>query len=368
MTEFSITSRAPVIRQSVDTFHERLDTEGEQYSITAGVGFDKASFTIRGGAEYLRAWFGAGLARDIVFTAPDGGRAWEGYVHKLTLTIGASTRVRSLDALANRIIYVYRPLDTSASPPTTGAQTSTTVNDTTSQAQYGIKTATISGGEKTSGAATAEAAKELAQAARIWEDGSDRLGGSSEPQLRIECSGYAWMLDWFNYASASSGTATRTALVQAIATADPNGILSNDYHLVGTNSDTVEAYRDGSRPGWKLIQDVGQADASGYRWVAGVYERRLLSYKRAEGLDSSDDLLSTNQHGVITRNIYDAGERFYDQSGRELQPWQIRPDRLLKTTGVSNTPQYVEQVTFSAPTGLEVRSTDANPLRQAVIL
>ena len=135
---FSIIARAPVIRQDVDTFHERLATENDSYTITADVGFDKASFTVRGNPEYLRAWFRAGLARDITITASDGRQAWQGFVNRMSLTIGASRRVRSLGDLANRIYYVYTALDTSTTPPTAGAQTTSTSNDTDSQAIYGI--------------------------------------------------------------------------------------------------------------------------------------------------------------------------------------------------------------------------------------
>lgn len=364
-SEFAITARAPVIRQGIDTFSTRLDTEDEKFTITAGVGFDKASFDLRGSVEDLRAWFRGGLARDVVFRAPDSSRVWEGYVSRLTLVIGASTRVQSLDQLANRIFYVYRPLDTSDAPPGVGAQTSLTTNNAFSQAQFGVKTMTISGGEKTAAAATAEAAALLAEMSHLWEDGSERFSGSSEPALRVEMLGYAHMLNWNNYSASGAGTVTRSALVQAIVVADPNGILSSDYTNVAANGETVEQYRDGSRPSWGLIQDVGQAGSS-YRWVAGVYEGRRLHYKQAEGLDAGGDLLGGNRYEVITRNLYDPGERFFDRAGRELLPWQIRPDRLLRTTGLSAAPQYIEQVTFSTPRGLEVRSTDANPLRQVV--
>jgi hypothetical protein len=363
---FSIIARAPVIRQGIDTFHERLATENESYSITDIIGFDRASFSVRGSPEYLRAWFRAGLARDITITATDGRQAWQGYINGLSLTIGASRRVRSLNALANRIYYVYTALDTATTPPTAGAQTTITQNDTTSQANYGIKTTTVSGGERTSSAATTDTAATLADAARIWEDGSDRFRGGGDPELRFDLLGYAHMLDWFNYSNAGGGTIDRDALIKLIVADDPNSILSTDMTRVDANTEEVEQYREGSRSAWSMIQEVGQAGANSARWVAGVYENRKLTYKQAEGLDSTGDELTANKHSVITRSLYDAGERFFDRAGRELQTWQIRPDRLVMTTGLSKEPQYVEQVSFSAPVGLEIKSKDANPLRNFV--
>lgn len=365
---FSIIARAPVIRQSVDSFHERFYTEDEGYTVTAGIGFDKASFTLRGDVEYLRAWFRAGLARDVTLTAPDGFQAWRGFINNMQLTVGSARRIRSLSNLANRIYYVYTPLDSSSTPPEAGAQTTITNNDTTSQAQYGVKTETISGGEKTAAAAATEAATALTQMSRVWEDGSDSFRGGGEPSLKIDMMGYAHMMDWFNYSNAGGGTIARDALIKLIVAADPNAILSMSYINVDSNSDTVEQYRDGDRSSWSLIQNVGQAGPGDVRWVAGVYENLRLHYKQAEGIDSNGDALAANKYSIITRSLYDAGERFFDRGGRELRPWQIRPDRLVRTTGLSRDPQYIEQVTFSAPVGLEIRSTDANPLRGVVIV
>ena len=365
---FSISARAPVIFQDDNSFYERLDVEKEGYSITFDVGFDKASFILRGNTEYLRAWFKAGLVRDVVWIAPDGRKAWNGYVNKMTMTIGASRRTRSLADLANRIYYVYTVLDTSTSPPTAGEQTTITSNDTDSQDVYGIKAATISGGETAAATATTNAAALLDKRARVWEDGSDSFGSSGAPSLKIDMLGYAWMMDWFNYSNSSSGTVTRDALIKLIAAADPNGILSTDYTNVDANSDTLRQYHNGDRTAWSLIKKDCNAGTGGVRWVAGTYEDRKLHYKQAEGIDSNGDELSGNKHTVITRSIYDAGERFFDAAGRELRPWHIRPDRLVRTTGLSRDPQYIKQVTYSAPVGLEIRSTDSNPFRQMVIV
>ena len=365
---FTVSARAPFIAQADDTFHARLDVESESYTISAQVGFDKASFTMRGDVEYLRAWFRAGLVRDITFTAPDGRLAWQGYVNQMTLTIGASRRTRSLSNLANRIYYVYAALDAGTTPPTAGPQAISTGNDTDSQDIYGIKTETISAGEQTASAATSDAAMILAQRAKVWEDGSDSFKGGGEPSLKIDMLGYNWIMDWFNYSNAGGGTIDRDALIKLIVAGDPNSILSTDYTNVDSNTDEVEQYRDGGRSSWSLINEVGRAGPNNARWVAGVYEGRKLHYKQAEGLDIDGDQLTANKHSLITRSLYDAGERFFDQAGRELRPWQIRPDRLARTTGLSRDPQYIEQVTYSAPVGLEIRSTDANPLRGIVLV
>ena len=176
------------------------------------------------------------------------------------------------------------------------------------------------------------------------------------------------MLDWLNYSNAGGGTIDRDALIKLIIAADPNSVLSTDLTRIDANPEEVEQYRDGSRASWSLTQEIGQAGANSARWVAGVFENRKMIYKQSEGVDSTGAELTANKHSIITRSIYDVGERFFDRAGRELQPWQIRPDRLVLTTGLSRAPQYVEQVSFSAPVGLEIKSKDANPLRNFVRL
>lgn len=364
MSDFSIVARAPITQQADDSFSDRLQTEGERFTITAGVGFDQAGVTIRGSEEYLLKWFRSGLARDVVWRGDNGRRAWEGYVAGLTLTIGSSQRRRTLAGMANRLLYSYAELDTSTNPPQAKGKLLLTLDDADSQAIYPIKMAAVSGGQRTSAAAATAAASELEQAARIAEDGSDAIGGGEAPSLQIDMRGYAWMLEWALYRQVvSSGTIGRSDLIKAIVAADPNGVLSADLSGVATNSELRERYQEDPKPSWGLIQEIAEeGGSSGRRWVAGVYERRRLIYKEAETVDSRGYPLS-DEFGVITRSLHDGGERFFERNGREVEPWELRPDRLVLTHGLSKRPEYIQQVVYDAPYGLQLRATDANPLR-----
>lgn len=364
---FTITARAP-ITQASNGFFDTLATEAESYTITANVGFDSASFAISGDAAYLLDWYRDGLARDIVWKAPDNSIAWNGFVNNLTISIGGSRRARGLGNFANRVHYIYTTLDTSTSPPTAGAQAIITSNSTVGQENYPIKALSVSGGQKTTAAATLAAATELARRVKIVEEGSDSIGASTPATLRVDMLGYAWLLNWSLYRQvSSSGTTTRSALLQTIAGADDNSILSSDYSNVETNSETTAAYIPDYTPSWSLIQEIANEGGAGdYRWVAGVYEDRQLHYKQAEGVDDLGNPLAANSHGIITRSLYDAGERYFD-AGQELAPWELRPDRLLNVGGLSNQAEYIQQVAYNAPYGVQLRAVDGNPLRGVLV-
>ena len=293
---------------------------------------------------------------------------WNGFVERMTLSIGGVTRTRSISGLGNRIILVYTPLDTSVNPPKAGAQTTITKNDTTSQGNYGIKSITISGGEVTAATADDYAFARLTDLAYIRESEIQTVGSSSPPVLKVELRGYAHMLDWVNYTQvAVSGTDNANVILNAILAADANSIPSVSTVDIDANTLAIEKYQDGKTPSWKLIQQIaeigGETGSVGERWVAGLYVGRRMIYKQAEGLDSQGNQLTTNKHLLLTRHMYDGGERIFDESNREILPWEVLPDRLSRIVGQPGRAQYIEMVKYVAPWNLQLTGTDAiNPL------
>ncbi len=282
--------------------------------------------------------------------------------------MGGVTRTRSIGGLANRVILVYVPLDTSTNPPQAGAQTTITKNDTTSQTQYGVKTIVISGGEVSAATADDHAISRLTDLAFIRESETQIVGGSSPPVLKVELKGYAHMLDWANYTQvAVTTTDNANTIINAILAADPNSIPNTTTVDIDTNTLQIEKYHDGKTPAWKLIQKIaetgGETGGVGERWVAGLYTGRRLIYKLAEGLDSRGAQLSTNKHLLLTRHMFDGGDRIFDEANREIFPWEVLPDRLSKIVGQPGRAQYIEMVKYTAPWNLQLTGTDAlNPL------
>lgn len=362
--KMSIEVLAPLVKQSVDSFSETPKTEAESYTITDGIGFDVANFTIEGSLEYLDNWFTNGLLRDVTWLAPDGGIAWEGYVSKMLFTHGNETQTKTIDVMANRVLYLYKPLDTSTNPPRVGAQTPITKNDTVSQSDYGIKTAIFEGGECTAATADDQALAELTRLSYIPRGRTGTSRGGKEPSLKLELKGYAHTGNWWTYTQ-TTDTTTDDAdnIILLVLAADPNGWLSTSDVNVDTNTLAVEKYWDGKQLGWKVVQTIAgrgrEVGGEGFPWTVGVYERRRTTYKASEGVDSNGNQLTTNQHLTITHHITDKSDVYLDDAGDIVRPWQLRPDRLLFTSGVSGPPLVVRQVRFTAPDTVQYAGDDA---------
>lgn len=359
----SINAYSPVIHASDEAFHELLQTEKEGYTITDGIGYDAASFILTGPLDYLVHWFEHGLIRDVVWKTPTGGTAWNGYVSRLVFTVSGNTRTEAIAGMRNRILYIYTPLDTTKNPPEAGAQTTITKNDTSSQDRYGIKVGVISGGECTAATADDVALAALAALKDTRQGETIAVGAGKIPSLKVEMRGYGHMANWYYYTqTASSGTSNANTIIGLVLAADPNGVLSSVATNIDTCATAIEQYWDGKQLGWKIIQDITgrgyETGGIGYRWSVGVYEGRKATYKQSEAVDSNEVPLSTNKHLILHRQIHDAGDSILDDAGKEVMPWEMRPDRLIYTEGIPGRPMYIEQVKFTAPFKVSLSGTD----------
>lgn len=362
MAFFSINAFAPIIQQPNNSFHERLanNLSGESYAISVERGFETAAFSLHGDIEYLRQWFDNGLVRDIAFIGPDGKLAWEGFVNTMTLSFGGTNLSHGLDRMGNRIIYTYTPLNTGVNPPTEGTETTITKNDTGSQSIYGIKLATLTAEKATpTTAADTAALTELTRRAYPQRGQSSRTGASRDPTLRVDLRGNAFMADWYNYAQvAASGTDTATAIIKLVLAADPNSVLSTDDRNIETNSEATEKYWEDT-PAWKVIRIiVNRGETSGgigIPWAGGVYEDRRMTFKIAERLDVNDNPISTNQFQRIFHTP--SLDIFSDESGAEVPPWHLRPDRIAITESLG-TAMYVRRVNFTPPINVTLSGED----------
>lgn len=363
MAQLSINAYAPIIRQSFDSYQERLQYEKEQFTTTEGVGFDKASFILKGSRDYLTDWFYSGLARHIEWMGPHGGMAYEGFVNRTQLTLGGSTSTRTLDGMANRILYVYTPLDTAEDPPTAEAQTVITENDTRSQTQWGIKTVLVSGNECPAATAADQALRELYMRKHIAKTETVAVGAGKQTQLKVEMLGYAYAGNWYTYSDVvSTGTAAADAMIALILATDPNSILSTDDRDIDACATAIDKYSDGKRGGWKMVQDIAsrglETGGIGFPWSVGVYEGRRVVYKAMEYIDDDDVPLTTNKHLALHRQVDDAADTILDDAGREVYPWLVRPDRLLYKTGVPGRPIVAQQVRYTSPGKVVINGTD----------
>jgi hypothetical protein len=360
MSFFSINALAPVIRQSSDSFNQRLEPETESYAISVERGFETANLSLRGDIEFLKDWFDNGLARDITFVGPDGKTAWNGFVNQMALTDGGTKITHGLDNMANRVIFSYTELDTATNPPGETEGASVTKNDTTSQGLFGIKMRIIDGGKATVTNADVAALTELTRLAFPLAGETVKIGGGSEPRLSFSLRGYAFMGDWYNYSqSAVSGTDTATNIIVTILAADPNSVLSASTLLIETNSTATEQFWE-DEGAWKIIRKIikrGSSSAGvGIPWAGGIYESRRLTLKRQERLDTNNNPVSTNQFPLLFRSDIDPAI-ITDEAGAEVPLWHLRPDRLLVNERLGRT-LYVRRVNFKPPLGLTLSGNE----------
>lgn len=357
----SINARAPIIRQSEDTFHERLQTDKEQYTMSDTRGFNTAAFELVGSRNYLTTWYANGLLRDITWKGPDSRTCWRGFVSRLSFSIAGITRSKSIEKLGNRIIVVYTIKSTGSN--TTGAQATTTVNDTLSQAVYGIKEMVDSPGELPTSRAEIRALSQLARYSNPLIGETQHTANSTDPVLRVEMQGYAYMFDWWHYSAGTTGTANASTVLGTVVASDPNAILTSPARIETNTTATERAWS--LQAAWKVIDSIRQsgrevvAGVEGEPWTTGVYEDLALVFKAAEGTDSAGNPKSSNQHLRLYRTLDDKQNRYIDEGGKEVPYWHIRPDRLVYTPGVPGPPLYIETVSYNPPTTLSLGGRDA---------
>jgi hypothetical protein len=368
MSFFSINASTPLFRATKEAYHERLQVQGEQYTISIEIGFDTASFILLGSFDYLLNWFSNGLMRHVSWKAPDTYRAWEGLVTKLSFTADGVTRTVSVEGMANRIVYVYDQINTATNPPTSNGQQVITKNNTTSQELYGIKSLTLSPGEATATNANTGALSALAALSRPIVGEVQSVAGDG-PSLQVDMLGYGHTLNWFDYSqTALSGTDDASNVVIDVIGDDPNGYISTGTGMIVANATATERYWE-RQPALKVIQTIAQrgreSGGLGEPWVTGIYERRQLLFKPAEGLDDRGNPLSTNQYQILRRQAHRMGVSYLDQGGLEIPYWQLRPDRLVYMAGIpGKNPLYVTKVTFAPPVGIQLSGNDLQePLR-----
>lgn len=314
-----------------------LTTNHQAYThtISAIGGFDAASFNIGGTEEYLKDWFDDGLMRRIVYFDTEGIPVWEGYVNRLNLAFGTSQKTKTVENVINRVYLKYSPLDLSALTPVALEPTTLIIDDVASQAKFGVKATVINGGEQTDEGAFNWARVVLGKRSLPQIGENINLSGSgSAPALRIECRGYFHTLKWIPYEANEIGKIQAHQVIQEILeffnSLNP-GWISTNFGWMDFNFRQERRGADELKTCWSLIEDIiKRGGLGGERWVAGLYQDRLLSYKPAEDLQALyRDAL------VLTRSLNDPAQRIFEEGfDAEIKPWNVVPDRILRTVDI----------------------------------
>lgn len=324
-----VTERGLYAREMVEDITDR--SEGYNHTIDADGGFNQASFTIKGPESYLRDWMEDGLFRRIVKFNPEGLPSFEAYVEKLSFANGSYQKTKSLDSVVNRVYLRYSPLDVTTTTPTPAPQQTMIVDDTSSQARYGVKAVIQNGGEITDEEAYAWARLILREQAEPQEGESVNTLGTSTPALKVDVKGFYHTLKWVPYYALSTGKLHSHLVIQDVLRyfdgINP-GFISTDFGLMDFNFLQTKRYYDSYPTCQKVIDDIVKfGGLAGERWVFGVYDNRTAVYKPAEDLRGlySDSLL-------LTRSLRDPEQKIFEEGlETEVKPWDMRPDRILRT-------------------------------------
>lgn len=341
---------------SLGTFEENLRHFSDWTStIDATLGFDTANFTLRGSKLYLEDWFSNGLGRLITRYAPDGQfTVWQGFVNRMTLIEPGTRSSISLAGMANQVRAKYVLVDPATNPPTISTTPTQTANgtDADSQSRYGIHEEVIAIGETTAALATQKRDQHLQRLAWPLADDSFDTRQTDDLRLEVECQGFAHTLAWRIYNQiVNSGTVNISTMLGDVLTLVGQFIATL---VADTNTAQVPQYIQDDRYALDILKGlVSLGDASNNRWIMPVLEDRTLYYRQAR---TTVDYY---------RRVSDNRQTVREKSGRELPPWEVRPDHWLRTTDIfpisagdpttlQRDPQvrYIEQVTWSEPHGL----------------
>jgi len=313
--------------------------ERGQFTTAAVGGYDNSSFILKGTRDYLNDWFDDGLMRRVVWYNPQAVTIWEGFVSRMRYSFSDTQKTKAIDGYYNRVYMVYSPLGLSRflaplgqPPATTNPPVIMIVDDTYQQGIWGIKSAVISGGERTNDAAYDWSRTVLKERAEIPKGETINTAQTGSASIEVECWGYYHTLKWIPYIKRSYATVQAHQVIQEVLeyfNAINPGWISTDFENVQYNYRTSPQGFDSMLSCWDVIVNIiKEGGAGGERWVGGLYQDRKVVYKPAESLDG----IYGDSEFQLWRQIEDPNKAIYEvDTGNEVKPWDMLPDRILHT-------------------------------------
>lgn len=303
-----------------NAFLGRYEAFNYRHKISAVGGYDTASFDLATYAVDADFWLERLGCEVKIYIDNPALPAWEGFVNRVSWAIGALTYTASLDELCNRVSVTYSAPDVAATP-----QRTTAVNNTASQAIYGIKEGALDGylieGADVS-KFTAQQAMVLVNQAYPMKSTTFNPQGQGSGLLNVECLGWYHTLNWVKYTNTAAAGASIASLFLAnvLATYPNTDFLDpTDTRLIVANPGFSQNERNRTNTTyWEMFQSIQEAgDGASYR-VMGITPTPFnggarLFYYRASNRDIKYTLRSTEGR---VRDVY----------GQLVDPWKVQPD------------------------------------------
>lgn len=347
-------------------FERRLQAYNYTHSISAFGGFDTMTCTFAVDIETAEAILINNLGSRVACYVDDNRPIWEGFINRITYRPGGMEFTRSFDEMANRVRVLYYRTSTGATEGN-----STVVNNTSSQALYGIKDATYDADINYGANVTQKAAVrtiKLAQNAFPLVSSRFSSGGAL---ITIECQGFYWLWDWSIYQNTSVTLRTASIFVIRLANNTTASVPDNMLRIyqTGVGSGSPAAARivvnssfnisDENTSGQtylQVLQGVTESGNGSIPWVLGITPpdplasgalSRLVYYQPAN-LNVIYTTKALSEPGVIR-----------DSFGRKIDPWRVQADGVIRVTDVlagynlaGSDPRqtYIQQVNYNAET------------------
>lgn len=359
-------------RDAVERLHADTGLLGYTHSLQAFGGFWTANLTIAADLARVEDWL-LRLGWHVVTYDNTLSVVWEGFVNKITVQAGNRTvNLGPLTAIVNRAYLVYSTVDTSVTPPIVGMRTRTsTINNTDSQALYGIRYRALSTGGVPEALAAQIVNRFLAE--RAWPKVSGNLASDAAGSMSVsvECLGYVHLLDYpYNY-TANTGTinlsdAAGTGKLQVVLNACPNsGLFSSNWIRTVNNTTAVRRYENDDRQAINILKELTAiGDGSYNRYIFGIYAGRQAVYNAAP-----TDV-------AYYRRLSDPSGRFTTPTGQTVAPWNVQPGQWLFypdwNVGHSESSsrrhdswyEFLESVVYTAPASVQTTGGDVDKLPQ----
>lgn len=286
-------------------------------------GFWSANLTMRLPLHDLEDWLQYGVGRQVQVKGRGTKTAWEGIVNRVTVNVGGyNMTVGPYLDIANKVKLAYSIFLQLGGGNATGIRVVTEpTSNLPSQAKYGILAKVFSVGGIDSSAVAGLQAMLLERYSQPPRSEDLNLPGDTGLRyidLKLECIGYAHLLQKYTYNSTTAGTQNLSAKLEAIVAAEPNALFSSS---VATNTIQVPAGQTDDAEAWGLIKSmIAMGDTSLNRYTFGVYENRRVTYK------------AVDNNVVYVRPLREGASVIQDAQGGLLQPWEVRPGSYVLVT------------------------------------
>lgn len=328
-------------------------------------GYMSATCNLTGDLNYIDEWLEQGLGRWLTLYDEGGNIGWRGYVDQIDANIGALRITRGpLTQLANRTNNIYSTVDASTTPPTMGIRAVTpTLNDTASQAIYGIWRRTLSCGGATAADAVQMQTLYLREHNQPETTKTLTLGGGGT-SMTLQLKG-AW--NWLNYNAnfTTAGTVNLSDRIIAILALDPNVLISTDTSHIAPNTYQVPGYYNEYQIASKYITSLLTfGDVAYSRYTFGFYGPEVPYYAAVPTALE------------YTYSLADTAQEVTSLSGVTIRPWEVQPARWLQVsdlmigrvpdTDLKDDPRniFIESLTYTAPYGLTLNGAKVGTLAQ----